>query len=86
MKIFSDKPCRLKPKLQLVIAGDVRSQKLTVAGFYREFVLVAQGYTQIDWFWWIERIGVGFVVNNIPLARKLPICRSAWLNRCCQQD
>jgi hypothetical protein len=83
MKIFSDKLFRLKLKLYLVIAGDAGSQKLTVASFYRQLVLVAQGYIQIDWFWLIERIGVS--VNNTPLARKLLFCRAAWLNRYCQQ-
>ena len=86
MKIFSDKLFRLKLELYLVIAGDAGSQKLTVAGFYRQLVLVAQGYIQIDWFWLIERIGVGFSVNNIPFARKLLVCRLAGLNRYCQQD
>jgi len=41
MKIFSDKPFRLKPKLYVVIAGDAGSKKLTVAGFYGQLVLVA---------------------------------------------
>jgi hypothetical protein len=84
MKIFSDKLIRLKPKLYLVIAGDAGSQKLTVAGFYRQLVLVAQGYIQIDWS--CSNVRIGFPLNNIPLARKLLFRRAAGLNRYCQQD
>jgi hypothetical protein len=82
MKIFSDKLFRLKSKLYLVVAGDAGSrQKLTVVGFYRQLVFVAEGYIQIDWF--LERIGDGFSVN-IPRTKKLLVSRSGWLNRYCQ--
>ena len=72
MKIFSNKLLRRELKLDLVIAGNAWRKHFTVAGRYRELVLVAQGHVQIDWFWLNGR--VGHFLNDLPFAREPSFC------------